>query len=192
MTPQSLPALIMAAISFYVGVYHLLIHFRRSQGRVDLAFGVTCLTISLYDIFCAGLYSVTSTAEGVEWQRVQVGALCLVGPSFLWFVYEYTGKVSNKILVLFTSFYLPMAAVQFLTRSELTWTSQESVKTGALPFGLSFTYYEMLPGPLSILISMVGLIAIIYICFVCVRYFFPDNREKAKPLLAALIFFFLG
>ncbi len=45
MSVSSLPAIIMASVSFYVGLYHLLIYIRRRQPREDLTFALLCLVI---------------------------------------------------------------------------------------------------------------------------------------------------
>ncbi len=75
MSTSSIPAVVMASISFYVGLYHLLIYFRRRQHREDLTFALMCLATGFYAVFCAGLYSATSVAQGVQWQRAQLIAL---------------------------------------------------------------------------------------------------------------------
>jgi hypothetical protein len=90
MSTLSIPAVVMASISFYVGLYHLLIYSRRKQHREDLTFALMCLATGLYDVFCAGLYSSTTVAEGVQWQRAQLVALAFFASAFLWFVSDYT------------------------------------------------------------------------------------------------------
>jgi hypothetical protein len=47
----------MAGITFYVGVYHFFIFLRRGEPRSDLTFGLTCLAVTAYDVFCVGLYT---------------------------------------------------------------------------------------------------------------------------------------
>jgi hypothetical protein len=83
MSALSIPTVVMASISFYVGVYHFLMYFRRRQRREDLTFALLCLANGFYDVFCAGLYSATSVAEGVQWQRLQFIALAFFTTSFV-------------------------------------------------------------------------------------------------------------
>ena len=72
MNVLSVPVLVMAGIMFYVGVYHLLIYLRQKQQREHWTFTLSCLAMGLYNLLTAGLYNVTSAAEGVHWQRAQV------------------------------------------------------------------------------------------------------------------------
>ena len=86
MNALSIPPLIMAAITFYVGAHHVLIYPRQKERRENLTFALSCLAMGLYDVFAAGLYNVTSAADGVHWQRAQMATLALVGITFSWFV----------------------------------------------------------------------------------------------------------
>ena len=111
MSTLSIPAVVMASISFYVGLYHLLIYFRRKQHREDLTFALMCLATGFYAVFCAGLYSATSVAQGVQWQRAQFIALALFVTSFVWFVSDYTHQKPQIATYVFSAFYLFALAV---------------------------------------------------------------------------------
>ena len=121
MSTLSIPAIVMASISFYVGLYHLLIYFRRRQHREDLTFALLCLATGFYDVFCAGLYSATSVAEGVQWQRAQFIALAFFTTAFLWFVSDYTHQKPQLATYAFSAFYLLAVLIQIVDRSSLTW-----------------------------------------------------------------------
>jgi len=104
MSVLSIPTVVMASISFYVGLYHLLIYFRRRQHREDLTFALMCLATSFYEVCCAGLYSATSVAEGAQWQRMQFIALGFFTTAFLWFVSDYTHQKPKEQSMLFPRF----------------------------------------------------------------------------------------
>ena len=160
MSAQSIPTVVMASISFYVGVYHFLIYFRRRQHREDLTFALMFLTTGFYDVFCAGLYSATSVAEGVQWQRAQFIALAFFTTAFLWFVSDYTHQKPSIAIYAFSAFFLLALVVQVVDRSSLTWVVERpSVKEILLPLGLQVTYYEATLGPFTTLQGLMGPVA---------------------------------
>jgi PAS domain S-box-containing protein len=146
-----------------------------------------CLAAGLYDVFCAGLYSATSVAEGVQWQRAQFITLALFVPSFLWFVSDYTRQKPQIPTYAFSVFFMLALCVQLVDRSSLTWMVQRpSVKEVLLPFGIEITYYEATFGPFTTLQSLTGLIAATYILWRSVHFYRRGYRREATPLLLAL------
>jgi hypothetical protein len=71
----------------------------------------------LYDLCCIGVYESGSVAEGVEWQRLQISMRALFGVAFLWFVADYTGFVSNRVLGALSGFFVLSAVFGLLDRS---------------------------------------------------------------------------
>jgi len=191
MSTLSIPAIVMASISFYVGLYHLLIYFRRRQHREDLTFALLCLATGFYAVFCAGLYSATSVAQGVQWQRAQFIALALFVTSFVWFVSDYTHQKPQLATYAFSAFYLFAIVIQIMDRSSLTWlVDRPSVKEFLLPFSLKITYYEATFGPFTTLQSLMGLVASTYIVWSGVRFYRRGYKREAGPLLLAMGFMY--
>jgi PAS domain S-box-containing protein len=177
----------MAGISFYVGLYHLLIYIRRPQQRTDFTFAILCFSIASYDIFCVGLYNSTSVIEGMGWQRAQLIALAFFIPAFLWFASDYTGQRTSKVVYAFSLYYLLAVIVQLFDRSGLTWlVDQPSVKFATLPFGISITYYEVTFGFFTAIQSLMGIVASTYLLGIVIRYFRDGNKKQVIPLLVAL------
>jgi len=192
MTAISIPPIVMATLIFYVGFYHFLIYLRQKNNRENLTFAFTCFSVGLYSICCAGLYSVSSPELGVEWQRFQVITLSVLGVTFLWFIADYTGLTNRKIVMGFTVYYIFSALAGLFIRSDLTWTSVASIKEICLPFGYDIRYNEMAPGILTDLQGMVGLICLIYIFMVSLKFYRNGNKEKGVPLLMGITFLFTG
>lgn len=191
MSALSIPAVVMASISFYVGLYHLLIYFRRRQHREDLTFALMCLATSLYEVCCAGLYSATSVIEGAQWQRMQFITLGFFTTAFLWFVSDYTHQKPQRAIYAFTAFYLLAIPIQIVDRSSLTWmVDHPAIKEILLPFGLEITYYEVTLGPFTTLQGLVGLVAATYIVWNGMRFYQRGSRREAVPLLLALGFMY--
>ncbi|MBN1524354.1 MAG: response regulator [Spirochaetales bacterium] len=192
MTLQSIPVIVMATVSFYVGFYHLYVYLRRPKIKHDLAFAITCIAVGVYDILCAGLYNVMSPQEGVVWQRYQLVTLAVLVISFLWFVAAYTQRKSNIIIIGFSILFLGFSILGIFDQSGLCWTDIPLVKHFQLPFGLNVTYHEMAFGPAMEMEAYLLIISYFYMLWVSIRFFLKGDRRKAKPLIMAVILFLLG
>lgn len=199
MNPLSVPAIVMASITFYVGAYHLLIYFRRMQQRVDLTFALTCIAVGFYDVFCAGLYSASSPLEGVHWQRAQFVTVALVGVALLWFVIDYTRSKSGWLAYVFSGFFVLAAIVELAGRSDLTWRpDRPAIKEVVLPVGLKVTYQEAAQGVFSDIQAVVGLSLFFYLFWMLVQCYRAGRRREAPraagraPLLICLALLFVS
>ncbi len=191
MSTLSIPAVVMASITFYVGAYHLLVYLGRREHREDLTFALLCLAVGLYAALCAGLYNATSVAEGAQWQRRQFIVLPLVVTAFLWFAADYTGQLSKKVLYAFTAYYAVAVIIQMTVRNDLTWiVDPPAIKVIHLPFSLTVTYYEANQGLLTDIQGAIGLAAGLYVLWGGVCFYRGGNRQQALPLLAAMGIFF--
>jgi GAF domain-containing protein len=172
-------------------LYHLLVYFRRKENRINLTFALTCLAVSFYDVSSAGLYNVTGVVEGTQWQRMQFIAAALITAAFLWFVFDYRGQNSKRILYIVWGLCVLVIIIQLVDRSGLTWNvDQPSIKDIVLPFG-TITYYEATPGPVSILQDLMELAALAYVLWAGVRSYRRGDRAML-PLIGALGIFFVS
>jgi PAS domain S-box-containing protein len=194
MSILSIPILIMATVSAYVGCYHLYIYFRRRfQHREDLTFALMCLAMSLYDVFSIGMYNATNITEGIVWQRAQVSTLALIGIAFVWFVADYTGYTRRGWIYAISAYFTSMLFFQLVIADGLSYhRDQPAIKNIQLPFHLKATYYEVKTALLTDLLSAIGVLVFLYILWMAIRFYRRGNRTKAKPLLWSLFIFFLG
>ncbi len=192
MNAISIPPMVMATLMFYFGFYHYLIYRSQRDRRENLTFALSCVTVGIYAICCAGLYSVTSPAEGVQWQHLQVVTLAILAIVLLWFISDYTRQVNRKIAIGFTAYYILAALAGLLIRGDLVWTTEASIKQISLPLGYDVIYYEMVPGFLTNLQSSIGFIYSLYILKVSLTFYKRGNKQKGKPLLIAMIFLIMG
>lgn len=193
MSVLSIPAIVSASISFYAGIYQLLIYVRRPSNRQDLTFSLMCFSGGLYAVASAGLYSVHSVAEGIKWLNLQIIGNTLLGVSFLWFLSDHTKMVSRRALTLFTAFYGVAFFVNLFVRNDLTrLVNLPFIKHVALPFGLSVTYYEARPGIFVEIQGFVGLLLGTYAVLCGLRLVRNEQASKARWLFVALMLFFLG
>jgi PAS domain S-box-containing protein len=192
MSTISIPMVVIASISIYVGLYHLGLYLRRRQHRVDLAFALTCFVNGVYDIFCGGLYNATSVANGVQWQRLQFITLALLNITFLWFILVYTHQKPQMTAYAITAFLTIAMFVQAIDRSELTWVvNPPAIKEMSLPFGLKVIYYEATLGIFTTIMGLMGLVVATYILWIGIRYYRQGHKRESTPLLIALCFMYL-
>ncbi len=181
----SIPVIAMASISFYVGIYHLLIYLRRRQFREHLTFSLLCFTVVLYDAACVGLYNANSVMEGAQWQKMQFISLSMFVPAFLWFVAVYTNQKPGLVIYACSLFYFIAFLVQLIDRSDLTFLSAEpSIKIVTLA-GFTVTYYEVILGPFSFVQSVIGPVASAYILVMGFRFYKRGHKREAIPLILA-------
>ncbi|MBN1944981.1 MAG: PAS domain S-box protein [Bradymonadales bacterium] len=192
MSIASLPPVILASIAFYVGAYHLVVYWRQRHPRENLTFGLCCLCITAYDIFCAGLYSASSPQEGVYWQTFQSIGLNLGAIAFLWFTVDFTRWKPIRLVWALTLLYLPFIAISLISPYPLLWTNQPHVRTVSLPFGLSVTYQEMLPGPINLFTGPVAFLIFGFALWAGIRLWRRGDRRRATPLIVTTCFFFAG
>jgi two-component system sensor histidine kinase/response regulator len=193
MNPLFITAVAMASVTFSVGFYHLFIYSRLRQGREHLTFAITCLAVGFYDVFCAGLYGASNINEGVRWQRLQMLSLTLVTASFLWFVSDYTLRVSKIALKGLTALYVILSVVQLFNPGGLAWlTGHPAIKKIRLPLGDLITYHEVAYGPMAIGILMLILVGFAYLFWCCLRFYQDGPSDKAEPLLWTLGLFIAG
>jgi len=189
MSIHSIPIIVIASSSFCVGIYHFLIYIQQRKNRKDLTFALLCLGTAIYDVLCIGLYNSSSVAEGVQWQRLQYILLSLINIIFLWFISDYTNQKPQKVVYVLSFLFLLFAIAQIIDRSTLTWqVDQPPIKEFILPFGITVTYHEASPGPITILQSPIALFTGIYILWLSMRFYRRGHKREGVPLLIALGF----
>jgi signal transduction histidine kinase/CheY-like chemotaxis protein len=188
---QTIPPIVMASITFAFGGFVLYLFVRRGR-REDLAFALTCFSMMAYDVAAAGAYGCRSPADGVVWQRAQVGILSLVAIALIQFVAVYTGQLKPPWRWAFSGYFALSALVIAGERVGLAWRpDQPSVKVVHLPWGLSAVYVEASPGPLMQIQCLMGLLAFLYLFMATLRAHRTGQARRARPLLLALCFFCL-
>ena len=76
----------MAGISGSLGLFVLFISFRRKTNPVQIIFGLTALTVTLYGIATALLYNSTNLIQATTYQRIQVSSIALFLLAFFFLI----------------------------------------------------------------------------------------------------------
>lgn len=191
MSASSFPALLMAAVCFYVGLYYLVMYSRLRSQTENLFFAFTCLAIGLYDVFSAGLYAARSVEDGLACQRLQFAALCMFSISIAWFVYHFTRYRSRRPFVISTIWFFLLFIAGVSIRGMLTLSpGRPSVKHVSLAGLLRVSYYEATPGPLYG-VQYASMIALsVFLVVVLVRHYFDTGSRHLRPVLFSFLVFF--
>jgi AraC-like DNA-binding protein len=186
----SIPPALMAAVSFYVGFYYLLMFARRRSERENCAFAITCFSIALYDIFCAGLYNASSLEQGMFWQRLQFAVLALFTISVSWFIYHFVRYRSRVPFIIITAWLSVFFLLGVFIRNDLTLSA-------ALPFvktirlgDIVITYNEVDPGIIYSIQYLSMILAAAFGFFVLVQHYMSDDQTETRPILVSMILFF--
>ncbi|MBN1894483.1 PAS domain S-box protein [bacterium] len=189
----SLPVVCMAAVTFYVGFYHLFLYFKRRHTHPeDLSFAITCFTMGFYDIMCIGAYNTASTVDGFRWQKSQVAVLSLTGAVYTWFITDYVGLLSKRWRNLFMIFFCVSALLVEFINTPLIWhPDRPAVKRIPLPMGLEMIYHEVVPGLYTEFLGIMGLVVFFYVYALNIRQAAQD-KTKSTPLFYSNTLFCIG
>ncbi len=97
MKSVSIPALMMASLCIYPGIYHLRLFFKRKNGPVNLIFAIACFATALYDFLTVCLYNSDSISGSTPWEQLRLSTLALLSLSISWFFSYYMRNISMKI-----------------------------------------------------------------------------------------------
>ena len=189
---QALPAVVLAGITLYVGLSHLILCRRHMRRRHHFLFALTCTLVAAYDLFAAALYNSTSVREGAVWQRAQFATLALVALALVWFVHDYTFRRSKRTFFVFAAALLLLALLTAVGPKHWVLLDQPAVKIVALPLGGRVTYYESAPGPLLLVQTAVGFAAFLYSFVIAAQGYRYFDRVRYRPLFVAMGIFCAG
>ncbi|MCD4671204.1 MAG: PAS domain S-box protein [Anaerolineaceae bacterium] len=189
----SAPALVVAGVAFFIGIYYLLIFFGRMQRRENLMMALTSFSVCVYAVFCVGLYNADSLAQGIYWQRLQYTVLPILLLNLLWFVVFYT-RLRSKIFVIFLTLVgLAFAGFQIYDRSALTFLLDlPSIKSLVFPFGWTTIYYEAALGVVTQAQLVLGILVYLFALGIVLRYMLKGHKQGSWRLLLGLLLVFVA
>lgn len=142
----SLPVAMAAAVTAYVGLYHLWLHTQRPS-RSDLYFALTCICMLGYDAAAALHYSSTTPKDAALFQRLEIVSALLMGVPFLLLVNEQVEIRLPKLARIGLGIFPALALVTAVERKDWVVTSTLLPKQVVTPFG-EWTLVEVALGPL--------------------------------------------
>ncbi|MBN2158910.1 MAG: SpoIIE family protein phosphatase [Spirochaetes bacterium] len=187
----SVPVAMMAAVCLYVGVYYLWMYTRRRKEKENLAFAMLSISIALYDLFCVGLYNVSSPAEGMFWQRFQFASLDLFSIFLLWFAYHITERKVKVPYLVFGSLAALLFVLVLTVQGELTFSLAHPLPRRVQLWGIvDVTYNEVEPGLLCTLQYVIMMAGFIWILARLIIHYRKGHRIVRPVMISFIIFFF--
>ncbi len=187
----SLPVILMCAIAFYVGLYHLFFYFIRKESKLNFYFAAICFSIGLYDVACIGLYNSLSVASGIFWQKCQYFTIQLVAASFFYFTYYLVGRKKDGRLAA----YCVMMAVMFALGvffNDKIFSLNDPIVRQVSGFFFQMTYYEARPGLLMNLLYAFLFVGMAYVFSLLIYFLIRDRRTDLWPLIIGFCTFFVS
>ena len=188
---QAVLVIALGAIALYVALHHLLYYILLRDRKEFLSFALTCLAIVYYDFACARLYLSVTPEGGRLWQVQQFAALAAAGIFLLMFVSHLIKRASRRWDYIFTAYWIVQLVLLNVADHSLICTELPSVKH-VMRFGSMMVYYEMQPGILVNIQTIVGIIALVYILFSLGKAYKPENRNQILPVLVGMLVFAAG
>ena len=94
------------------------------------------------------------------------------------------GLYSKNIIYIITVIFLLFAGLQLFDKSGLTWRADiPAVKDIYLPFSIHIRYYEVTPGIISTIESIMGFVIALILINAIIRFAKLSKKKEAKPLL---------
>ncbi len=189
----SVPCIVMASISIFVGLNNLFLYIKKTEIKENLSFALLCFSVSLYDIFCAGLYNSHTINTGIIWQRLQLNTGMLIAVTLIHFVNIFTEQKGNKIIRYFITFFIIILPLSFFIGPEYTLSvSRPAIKNINIQNFIQITYYEAEVGILYIIEISAALIAYIYLFYLLIRYFLKDKNKILIFFIMSQIAYFIS
>jgi len=188
----SLPAIVMASITLFVGAGHLSIYLRRKRHRTDLTFALLCFFFGAYDILAAGAASAGSPEELTQWLRLLFLSLFVGCTGFVWFVSDYAGGGGRKAAFLISLAYLPPLVAAIFHIRGLMWSGEPTWTMVDLPLGLTVRQHVFFPGPILVYMILPSVSAAVYSFLLGLRLLRGSDRQRGRFLIAATCIFLIG
>jgi GGDEF domain-containing protein len=187
---NSLPVLMMAAVTAYIFIYHLVRFLLQRKSFEDLYFALLCLAVVLYDLFSMGLYNSTDVSVSIRWQRGQLFCVALIATFTVFFIYKITETRFDAVLYCLAGAYGLLGFLVFLP-FDFVLSAERPLLRSFKVFSRTVVYIEARPG-LLINLLFIGIVAgMVHGYRLLIRFYSAGNRKKALPLLIAFTLFFL-
>ncbi len=193
MKTAALLAAVMAGVTFYAAVYHVLLHVRTGQHlQRDVRFGMIAFGIGLYDTLCARLYLSDNLAEGAHWQRLQLALVAVLAPLFVYFIDAYA-EIPGPKWVRRAGWVFPvLGMIALVERRGWLLTDEPDIKQMELGWLGQVVYYEEATGPLFLGICAAILYVLAYALTVSLLARREGARNRSRALLVGVSVFVAG
>src|SRR3989339_1095390 len=187
-----IPIMFMASVNIFIGIYYLILYFKRPQVKEHLPFSFLCVSVALYDVLCIGLYNSLSVEQGVFWQRLQFYTIPFITVFFVWFISIFTEQENKRIIKLSAVWFLLILIASYLVNPELSISSlRPAIKHINFFDIIKITYYEASTGIIFNIEALSFTILCFYLVSISIRYYMKSKNNNFLPVIISMIIYFL-
>ncbi len=187
------PCLVMASLSAFAGFLHLFVFFRGRRVPAHLPFALLCVSVAVYDVFSIGLYTSSSVAEGVRWQKLQLDTMDIISVCITWFVARYTNRTGSRILRAVAGWFALVFIVSLVAGPDFTLSPlRPSIKTIAIPGLPLITYFEGELGIVYLAGIASAVLLYVYLLAVLVSNYVRSRTRGLLVVIVGMSTYFLG
>ncbi|MBN2653330.1 MAG: diguanylate cyclase [Spirochaetales bacterium] len=188
MNMVSVTLLTISIISLYIAAFFTTLHVILHKNRIYLNFALLALSISLYQLFTALLYSSSIPEISIWYQRAQFSTIALINlAAWIFFIKEEKRHFKKTdILIIVTNI---LFAIIPLIPGNLTLSVHRVHEKSLSFFAKPFTIYESKPG-IAIIIECIFVLTCITLIFVKVILITTKQKKYVKfPSIFSLAIF---
>ncbi len=193
MAAHSIPVIIAAGITIYVGIYYLFMFIKVRKDRANLTFSLACFSAAFYDITCVGLYNAPSPAEGMRWQVGNFTGIGLMSIFFIWFVIDYTRHTGRKFAWILTVFFSLCIVLILFIDGELTFSIDHAlpkhIKIGEF---INITYNEVDPGIIPTVELLSTILGFVYLLVLNIKHYRIYKTKETYAIIGSIFLFFFA
>jgi hypothetical protein len=177
----SIPVLVMAGITLYVGLYYLLVWLPIRKDIGYFYFFGLCASMAAYDVFSALLYNSRHFEASIWCQRGQFASIAGIACWTFLFAARYLRQKLSAWLRLLFGLYAAFVFLSWIDSPLFLHLSRRAPKTVALG---SFTvrYLEVQPGPMLNVFYL-----LLFIGILTSYVYFVDTYRKHRELRSAFL-----
>ncbi|MBN2012555.1 response regulator [candidate division KSB1 bacterium] len=180
----ALPPLLIAVLSLYLSLYHLIIYIKGGrQYRKNLLLALTSLFIGCFDILASLLYNSSSLAEGAFWQTKQPFASCMGTVFLLWFIHDYAKLGQDRALKIISIVAVVGSFITLFDKSKLSWQfDTPCIKIHHFPFDHTVIFYEIKSGVITEMLIVLLMVAMLHYLARAALNSRRHNFDNPRPL----------
>ncbi|MDH5655150.1 MAG: adenylate/guanylate cyclase domain-containing protein [Spirochaetia bacterium] len=178
---------IFAALSLYVGIYHLWLFHNRRNDRVNLSFGITAIFMALACLFTSFQYNAPTIEASLWPMKLNFATLALFAIAFLYFIYVLLEKPLNKFFYITSVLNATQSAVLIFLESPLT-ISVEGAEPKVVEW-MDIVYNEAQTGIILDIWFLMVFIIMGYSQYLLIQKYRSGSRYLLPAVVSIIVFF---
>ncbi|ERP31149.1 ATP-binding protein [Chitinivibrio alkaliphilus] len=193
-SPYTLLILILAGITAFVAIYHLLFYFYDVKDKHSLAISLLSLSVSFYQLSCAGLYHLGQTEEhSIFFMHLNHIGISLIAIFLVQYIRNWLPSDRQEILKRFSLIYflfllyISYDAIRYVATGTETMLFDIRTAVEHSFFGTSFIEYS---STLPVTLFYVFVLLTILLSLVKLQQLFKHNRTIHERIIISSFYLF--